>query len=93
MAQTRSPALLLVGLVLLVFVPMVVMWIVVGAGDLLVPFFAFSVYFLIGHVLVPGWIYLDATRRADRWRTLFTAVAFFIPIAGPLSYLVRRQFG
>ena len=93
MAQTRSPALLLVGLVLLLFLPMVAMWAIAGPGDLLGPFLLFGVYFLVGHVAVPGWVYLDATRRADRWRTLFTAVAFFIPIAGPVGYLIRRRIG
>ncbi|MDR9412471.1 MAG: hypothetical protein RI544_05205 [Haloquadratum sp.] len=91
MARTRSPALLLVGLVLLLFVPMVVMWAVAGPGELLGRFLLFGVYFLVGHVAVPGWVYLDATRRADRWRTLFTAVAFLVPVAGPVSYVLRRQ--
>ncbi|PNW65311.1 UNVERIFIED_CONTAM: hypothetical protein BEN50_23670 [Euhalothece sp. KZN 001] len=93
MARTRSPALLLMGLVLLLFVPMVAMWVAAGPGELLGPFLLFTVYFLVGHVAVPGWVYRDATRRADRWRTLFTAIAFLIPIAGPVGYLIRRRIG
>ena len=91
MARTRSPALLLVGLVLLLFVPMAVMWAVAGPGELLGRFLLFGVYFLVGHVAVPGWVYLDATRRADRWRARGAAGAVLVPVAGPVGSVLRRQ--
>jgi hypothetical protein len=86
MATTRSPVLILVGLVVAAFVPLAIMWAVVGGFELLGYLVAFAFYFLVFHVAVPAWVYGDATARGSDSVIAWTVFAFLVPLVGVAVY-------
>lgn len=88
-SERQSPGflLLLVGLLVLAFVPLVVLWSTRLDPAPLGLFVAFVGYFLAVHVYLPYRVHRDATRRgADA--TLWTIAAFFLPLVGVAAYVV-----
>jgi hypothetical protein len=91
MPSTRSPILLLAGLIAVAFVPLLVMWVVVGGTELLGYFVGFAVYFLVFHVALPAKVFLDARPHGRDRALLWTALAFVVPLLGAaLYFLVGR---
>ncbi|RLM56721.1 hypothetical protein DVK02_09535 [Halobellus sp. Atlit-31R] len=91
MATTRSPIVVLGGLVAVAFLPLLVMWILVTDVGTLAYFVGFALYFLVAHVVLPGWVYLDATGRGSGAVISWTALCFFVPFVGFLAYYVIGQ--
>ncbi|WP_311170359.1 PLDc N-terminal domain-containing protein [Halobellus ordinarius] len=88
MATTRSPIVVLGGLLLVAFLPLIVMWIVVTDVGTFAYFAGFALYFLIAHVGLPGWVYLDATGRGSDSAVGWTALSFLLPVVGFIAYYV-----
>lgn len=95
MATTRSPILLLVGLVAAAFVPLAVMWAVVGGFELLGYLLGFAVYFLVFHVAVPGHVYFDSRARGSNSVLAWTVLSFLVPVVGAAVYFLvgRTRLG
>ncbi|SFF78373.1 Phospholipase_D-nuclease N-terminal [Halopelagius inordinatus] len=91
MATTRSPILILVGLVAAAFVPLAAMWAVVGDVELLAYFLGFAVYFLVFHVAVPGHVYFDSRARGSNSVLAWTALSFLLPVVGAAVYFLVGQ--
>ncbi|WP_380674389.1 PLDc N-terminal domain-containing protein [Salinigranum sp. GCM10025319] len=87
MASLRSPVVLFVGFLVFVTVPLVAMWVAVGDLALLARLGGFVVYFLVAHVALPAWVYLDARSAGDN-AVAWTVVAFLVPLVGALVYLL-----
>ncbi|WP_136589917.1 PLDc N-terminal domain-containing protein [Salinigranum halophilum] len=88
MASLRSPLALFVGFFVFVSIPLVAMWVSVGDPALLLPLLGFVVYFLVAHVVVPGWVYLDAKSARNDYAVAWTVLSFFVPLVGALVYLL-----
>ncbi|MFA1609731.1 PLDc N-terminal domain-containing protein [Halobellus rubicundus] len=91
MATTRSPLVVLGGLVAVAFVPLFVMWLVIADLGTLAYFFGFAVYFLVAHIALPGWVYLDANGRESGSPLGWTALAFLLPFLGFVIYYFVGQ--
>ncbi len=93
MASLRSPLALFVGFFVFVSVPLVAMWVAVGDLGLLLSLLGFMLYFLVAHVVVPAWVYLDARSAGNDYAVAWTVVSFFAPLVGALVYvlLVRAR--
>jgi hypothetical protein len=95
MASLRSPLALFVGFFVFVSIPLVAMWVAVGDLSILAPLLGFMLYFLVFHVALPGWVYLDARSGGNGNAVAWTAVTFLVPVVGALVYLllvrVRRE--
>ncbi|MFC6826981.1 PLDc N-terminal domain-containing protein [Halopelagius fulvigenes] len=91
MATTRSPILILVGLVAAAFVPLAVMWAAVGGVEGVAYLLGFAVYFLVFHVALPGRVYFDARERGSNSVLAWTALAFFLPLVGAALYFLVGQ--
>ena len=91
MATTRSPFVVLGGLVAVAFVPLFAMWLVVADAGTLAYFFGFALYFLVAHVALPGWVYLDANGRGSDASLTWTGIAFFVPVVGFAAYYFLGQ--
>jgi hypothetical protein len=91
MPSTRSPILVLAGLLVVAFVPLLVMWVAVGGTELLGYFVGFALYFLVFHVALPVKVFVDARPYGRDRAMLWTAAAFFVPLVGAaLYFLVGR---
>lgn len=88
MPTTRSPIAVLGGLVAVAFLPLLVMWVAISDIGTFAYFFGFAVYFLTAHVVLPGWVYLDATGRGSDAATAWTALCFLVPVVGGVVYYV-----
>jgi hypothetical protein len=88
MASLRSPVAVFVGFFVLVSIPLVAMWVSVGDPGLLGALAGFMLYFLVAHVALPGWVYLDARSAGGDNATAWTAVTFLVPFVGALVYLL-----
>lgn len=88
MASLRSPLALFVGFFVFVSVPLVAMWISVGDASLLLPLLGFAVYFLVAHIGVPAWVYLDARTSGNDYAVAWTVVSFLVPLVGALVYVL-----
>lgn len=88
MASLRSPVAIFAGFLVFVSVPLVAMWVSVGDVALLVRLFGFVVYFLVVHVALPAWVYLDARTAGDDSAVAWTVVTFLVPLVGALVYLL-----
>ena len=86
MATTRSPLVVLGGLVAVAFLPLLVMWIVVTDVGTFAYFAGFALYFLVAHVALPGWVYIDATGRGSESAVGWTGICFFLPFVGFVAY-------
>ena len=91
MATTRSPLVLLGGLVAVAFVPLFAMWLVIADVGRLVYFFAFALYFIVAHVVLPGWVYLDANGRGSDAPLTWTGITFLLPFVGFVAYYFLGQ--
>jgi hypothetical protein len=91
MATTRSPLIVLGGLVAVAFLPLLVMWIVVTDVGTFAYFAGFALYFLVAHVALPGWVYLDATGRGSDAALAWTVLCFFLPFVGFVVYYFLGQ--
>ena len=85
--QTPGILVLLFALVVLAFVPLAVMWSTRLNPTLLGLFVVFVGYFLAFHVYLPYRVHRDATRRGAN-ATLWTVIAFFLPLIGVAVYFV-----
>jgi apolipoprotein N-acyltransferase len=88
MASLRSPVALFVGFFVFVTVPLVAMWIAVGDPAVLARLAGFALYFLVVHVALPGWVYLDARSAGNDYAVAWTVVTFLVPLVGALVYLL-----
>jgi hypothetical protein len=88
MASLRSPVALFVGFFVFVSVPLVAMWVAVGDLSLLASLVGFMLYFLVAHVALPGWVYLDARAAGNDNAVAWTVVTFLVPFVGALVYLL-----
>ena len=88
MASLRSPVALFVGFFVFVSVPLVAMWVAVGDLSLLARLAGFMLYFLVAHVVLPGWVYLDARSAGNDYAVAWTVVTFLVPFVGALVYLL-----
>ncbi|WP_318567851.1 PLDc N-terminal domain-containing protein [Salinigranum marinum] len=88
MASLRSPVVLFVGFLVFVTVPLVAMWVAVGDLALLARLAGFVLYFLVAHVVLPAWVYLDARSAGDDYAVAWTVVSFLVPLVGALVYLL-----
>jgi hypothetical protein len=91
MATTRSPIVVLGGMVAVAFLPLLVMWVAISDLGTFAYFLGFAVYFLVAHVALPGWVYLDATGRGSDAATPWTVLCFFVPIVGVAAYYFVGQ--
>lgn len=91
MATTRSPLVVLGGLVAVAFVPVFVMWVAISDLGFAIYFFGFAVYFLVAHVALPGWVYLDANGRGSDSPLGWTALTFLLPLLGFVIYYFVGQ--
>jgi high-affinity Fe2+/Pb2+ permease len=91
MATTRSPFVVLGGLVAVAFVPLVAMWVAVSDLGTFAYFVGFVLYFLVAHVVLPGWVYLDATGRGSDSATAWAGICFFLPFVGFVAYYFLGQ--
>jgi hypothetical protein len=91
MATTRSPLVVLGGLVILALLPLLVMWIAVTDAVTFAYFAAFALYFLVAHVALPAWVYIDATGRGSDSATGWTALCFLVPFVGFVVYYFLGQ--
>ncbi|MFB6092899.1 MAG: PLDc N-terminal domain-containing protein [Haloquadratum sp.] len=91
MATTRSPLVVLGGLVAVAFLPLLAMWIAVTDAGTFVSFAGVGLYFLFAHVALPGWVYLDATGRGSDHAVPWTATAFLLPVVGVVAYYFLGQ--
>ncbi len=91
MPTTRSPLAVLGGLVAIAFLPLVVMWVAISDVGTFAYFFGFAVYFLVVHVALPGWVYLDATGRGSDAATAWTGLCFLVPLLGVVAYYFIGQ--
>ena len=85
--QTPGILALLIGLVVLAFVPLAALWVDRLDPGYLGLFGAFVVYFLAFHVYAPYRVHRDATRRGAN-ATLWTVVAFLLSVVGLAAYLL-----
>ena len=88
MASLRSPVALFVGFLVFVSIPLVAMWLAVGDLTLLARLGAFALYFLVAHVALPAWVYLDARPAEHSSAVAWTVVTFLVPFVGALVYLL-----
>jgi hypothetical protein len=88
MASLRSPVVLFVGFLVFVTIPLVAMWVAVGDPGLLLRLGGFVVYFLVAHVALPAWVYLDARAAGNGNAVAWTVVTFVVPLVGALVYLL-----
>ena len=88
MASLRSPVALFAGFLVFVSIPLVAMWVAVGDFALLGRLAGFALYFLVAHVILPTWVYLDARTDENRSAVAWTVVTFFVPFVGALVYLL-----
>ncbi|WP_049985582.1 PLDc N-terminal domain-containing protein [Halobellus rufus] len=86
MATTRSPFVVLAGLVAVAFLPLLVMWIAVTDLGTFAYFAGFGLYFVVAHLALPGWVYIDATGRGSDSATGWTVLAFLVPFVGFVAY-------
>ncbi|WP_144904792.1 PLDc N-terminal domain-containing protein [Halobellus captivus] len=86
MATTRSPFIVLMGLIAVAFLPLLVMWVAVTDVGTFAYFAGFALYFLVAHLALPGWVYLDATGRGSDSAIGWTAFNFFVPFVGFVAY-------
>lgn len=91
MATTRSPLAVLGGLVAVAFVPLAAMWIAISDLGTFAYFVGFALYFLVAHVALPGWVYIDATGRGSDSATAWAGICFFVPFAGFAAYYFVGQ--
>jgi hypothetical protein len=91
MRTTRSPIVLLAGLVAAAFVPLVVMWAAVGGVEGAAYLVGFALYFLVVHVAIPGRVYVDARARGSTSAPAWTAFAFLVPLVGAAVYFLVGQ--
>ena len=85
--QTPGFLVLLFGLIVLAFVPLIVLWSMRLSLGQLGLFVGFAGYFLAFHVYAPYRVNRDATRRGAN-ATLWTAVAFFLSFVGVAAYFL-----
>ena len=83
--QTPGILVLLLGLVVLAFAPLTVLWSTRLDPGSLGLFAVFVGYFLAFHVYAPYRVHRDATRRGAS-ATLWTVVAFFLSVVGVGAY-------
>lgn len=83
--QTPGILVLLLGLVVLAFAPLAVLWSARLDAGYLGLFAGFVGYFLAFHVYAPYRVHRDATRRGAN-ATLWTVVAFFLSLVGVGAY-------
>jgi apolipoprotein N-acyltransferase len=88
MASLRSPVAIFVGFLVFVSLPLVAMWVSVGDPALLGRLLGFAVYFLVAHVALPAWVYLDARTAGNDSAVAWTVVTFLVPFVGALVYLL-----
>jgi hypothetical protein len=88
MPSTRSPIVVLVGLLVVAFVPLLVMWAVIADVELLGYFLGFALYFVVFHVALPARVYLDAIPLGRDKALLWTALAFVVPLLGAALYFL-----
>lgn len=91
MATTRSPIAVLGGMVAVAFVPLVAMWVAISDLGTFAYFLGFALYFVVAHVALPGWVYIDATGRGSDSATAWAGICFFIPFAGFAAYYFLGQ--
>jgi len=91
MPTTRSPLVVLGGLVAVAFLPLLVMWVAVSDVGTFAYFFGFAIYFLVAHIALPGWVYLDATGRGSDSATAWTGLCFLVPVVGVVLYYFVGQ--
>jgi len=91
MATTRSPFVVLAGLVAVAFLPLLVMWFAVTEIVTFVYFAGFALYFLVAHLALPGWVYIDATGRGSDSAVGWTVLAFLVPFVGFAAYYFLGQ--
>ena len=91
MATTRSPIVVLVGLVAVAFLPLLAMWFFITDIGTFAYFAGFGLYFLVVHLALPGWVYIDATGRGSDSPIGWTVMAFFVPVIGFLVYYFLGQ--
>ncbi|AFK17889.1 ATPase [Haloferax mediterranei ATCC 33500] len=85
--RTRAPILIFAALIFAVFGLLAAMWASVRGGDFLPYILGFVVYFLAFHIYLPYRVHKDATFKG-RNATFWAAVAFFVPLLGPVLYFV-----
>ena len=83
--QTPGILVLLLGLVVLAFAPLAVLWSTRLDAGYLGLFVVFAGYFLAFHVYAPYRVHRDAARRGAN-ATLWAAVAFFLSLVGVGAY-------
>jgi len=91
MPTTRSPIAVLGGLVAVAFLPLLIMWVVISDLGTFAYFLGFAVYFLVAHVALPGWVYLDANGRGSDAATTWTGLCFLLPFVGFVVYYFVGQ--
>jgi high-affinity Fe2+/Pb2+ permease len=91
MPTTRSPLVVLGGLVAVAFLPLVIMWVAISDIGTFAYFLGFAIYFLVAHVALPGWVYLDATGRGSDSATAWTGLSFLVPFLGFAAYYFLGQ--
>lgn len=88
MPSTRSPIVVLAGLLVVAFVPLLVMWVVIADAGLLGYFLGFALYFVVFHVALPARVYLDAVPLGREKALAWTALAFVVPLLGAMLYFL-----
>jgi hypothetical protein len=91
MATTRSPMLILGVMVIAAFFPLIILWTVTTNLRSLLYFIGFALYFLIAHIALPGWVYLDANGRESDAALTWTITAFILPVIGFVCYYMLGQ--
>jgi len=91
MPTTRSPLVVLGGLVAVAFLPLFVMWVAISDVGTFAYFVGFAIYFLVAHVALPGWVYLDATGRGSGSAAAWSGLCFLVPFVGFVVYYFLGQ--
>ena len=91
MPTTRSPIAVLGGLVAVAFLPLLVMWVAISDVGTFAYFLGFAIYFLVAHVVLPGWVYIDATGRGSDSAIAWTGLCFLVPFVGFAVYYFLGQ--
>ncbi len=91
MATTRSPMVVLGVMVFAAFLPLIVLWTTTTDLRSLLYFSLFALYFLVAHVILPGWVYLDANGRESDAALTWTIITFILPFIGFICYCVIGQ--
>jgi hypothetical protein len=78
-------------MVVAAFLPLTILWTVTTNLQALLYFIGFALYFLIAHIVLPGWVYIDANGRESNAALTWTVVAFILPVVGFVCYYLLGQ--